>query len=97
MQFLSTMAAPVEGKIRLEVYGDKGYGEYVKKGRSTVKFENVKPPAYKHGKPAFHAIQRSARDFRDAVLKGGKHLCQDNEAIEVLEAVNFIYSNTRGE
>lgn len=94
VQFLSTMAAPVEGKIRLEVYGEKGYGEYVKKGPSSVKFAGTRPPSYKYGKPALHAVQRSARDFRDAVISGGSHLCQGGEAIEVLEAVNFIYNNT---
>jgi predicted dehydrogenase len=96
VQFLSTMAAPVEGAVRLEVFGDKGYGEYIKKLGSKVRFKGVRPPKYKYGKPALHAVQKGARDFRDSIISGKNHLCTGRDSIKVLEAVNFIYENTEG-
>lgn len=96
VQFLSTMASPVEQAIRLEVYGEKGYGEYIKKFGSRVIFKGVKPPSYKYGKPALHAVQKGARDFRDYVLGTKTHLCTGKDAVNVLKAVNFIYDNTEG-
>ena len=96
VQFLSTMAAPVEGRICLEVYGEKGYGEYTKKIRSKVIFKGVKPPKYKYGKPAVHAVQKGLRDFRDSIVIGKSHLCPGDEAIKVLKAVNLIYENSEG-
>ncbi len=96
VQFLSTMASPVEETLRLEVFGEKGYGEYSKLKSSKVSFSGCRPPKYKCGKPAVHAVQKSSRDFRDSILKGSKHLCSGEEAIRVLKAVNFIYKNTRG-
>lgn len=96
VQFLSTMASPVEQSIRLEVYGESGYGEYIKKTGSRVFFKGVRPPRYKYGKPAIHPVQRGARDFRDYVLGKKIHLCTGKDAIKVLNAVNFIYNNTEG-
>lgn len=96
VQFLSTMASPVEQAVRLEVYGEKGYGEYIKKIGSRVKFKGVKPPKYKYGKPALHAVQKGVRDFREYVLGIKTHLCTGKDAASVLEAVNFIYDNTEG-
>jgi predicted dehydrogenase len=90
------MAAPVEGKIRLEVYGEKGFGEYTKKIGSRVKFEGVKPPKYKYGKPAVHAVQKGLRDFRDSIINSKEHLCPGEEAIKVLRAVNQIYKSSGG-
>lgn len=96
VQFMSTMAAPVEGNVRLEVYGDKGYGEYIKKIGSKVFFKGVRPPRYKYGRWAVHAVQKGLRDFRDSIIKDTLHLCPGEEAIRVLKAVNRIYSNSRG-
>lgn len=96
VQFLSTMAAPVEGAIRLEVFGELGYGEYTKKLGSRVRFYGVRPPCYRYGNLAIHAVQKGARDFRDAVLFGKEHLCPGKEAVKTLKAVNFIYENTEG-
>lgn len=96
VQFLSTMAAPVEGKIRLEVYGENGYGEYTKKIGSRITFEGVKPPKYKYGKPAVHAVQKGLRDFRDSIINRKEHLCPGEEAIKVLKAVNQIYKSSGG-
>ena len=96
VQFLSTMAAPVEGAVRLEVFGEKGYGEYTKKFVSGVRFKGVRPPKYRYGKPAVHAVQKGARDFRDAVLSSKRHLCTGRDAITVLEAVNLVYEKTKG-
>jgi predicted dehydrogenase len=96
VQFLSTMAAPVEGKIRLEVFGDKAYGEYTKKLGSKVRFRGTKPSKYKCGKPALHAVQKGARDFRDSIISNKSHLCTGRDSIRVLEAVNFIYEETEG-
>ena len=93
VQFLSTMAAPVEGKIVLEVFGDRGYGLYTKKLGSHVRFSGIKPPRYNYGYPAVHAVQKGVRDFRDYILTGKEHLCSGREAIKVLKAVNFIYDN----
>ncbi len=79
--------------FHLEVYGDDGYGEYIKKFRSHVKFKGIKPPRYSYGKPAVHAVQKVVRDFRDYVLSDKKHLCTGQDAIRVIEAVNYIYDS----
>lgn len=96
VQFLSTMAAPVEGAIVLEVFGENGFGVYTKKMGSRVKFKGIRPPKYKYGYLALHAVQKGARDFRDYILYDKKHLCSGQEAIKVLKAVNYIYDNTEG-
>lgn len=96
VQFLSTMAAPVEGKVRLEVYGEDGYGEYTKKINSKVKFKGFRSPVYKYGRPAVHAVQKGLRDFRDSITSGKEHLCPGEEAIKVLKAVKQIYESSEG-
>lgn len=95
VHFTSTMALPEELDVVLEVFGTKGYCKYIKRKNSKVFFTGVKPPKYRYGKPAVHAIQKGLRDFRDAILKDGTHLCPGEEAIRVLEAVNKIYEKTR--
>ncbi|HPQ47761.1 MAG TPA: Gfo/Idh/MocA family oxidoreductase [Clostridia bacterium] len=96
VQFMSTMASPVEEAVRLEVFGSNGYGEYIKKLGSKVRFKGVRPPAYKYGRPAVHAVQKGLRDFRDSIISGKKHLCSGEDAIEVLRAVNQIYGSSEG-
>ncbi|MFO7611848.1 MAG: Gfo/Idh/MocA family oxidoreductase, partial [Clostridia bacterium] len=97
VQFTCTMAVPVEKEIRLEVFGENGYGVYTKLKSSGVKFYGARPPKYGYGRPAVHAVQKSLRDFRDSILSGKEHLCPGSEAVRVLEAVNFIYSKAKGE
>lgn len=96
VQFLSTMAAPFEGRIRLEVFGSEGFGEYTKLIGSKVRFRKVKPDKYRYGKPAVHAVQKGLRDFRDSIISGKNHLCPGEEAVRVLAAINTIYGNTEG-
>lgn len=95
VHFTSTMALPVDGEVMLEVFGTGGYGKYIKMKGSKVIFKGVRPQRHRYGKPAVHAVQKGLRDFRDAVLKGSKHLCPGAEAVRVLEAVDKIYKKTR--
>ncbi|MBN2852990.1 MAG: Gfo/Idh/MocA family oxidoreductase [Clostridia bacterium] len=97
LQFISTLASPVENRISLEIYCKNAVATYSSKLFSKVNFTKCAIQKHFHGVRGIHPIHMSIKAFRNWLLFDQPHLCPIEDSIKVLETVKKIYDQTLSE
>ena len=91
VQIASTLSAPSEQAVSIEVYGEHGSARYSNRPYPHVRFRGVRTDREKPPAPGLHALQRSLEGFRAWIVDGKPYLTPAAEALPVLGAVEALY------
>jgi predicted dehydrogenase len=95
VEICSSMAAPGEQAVRLEIYGSGATAIYSDRPFPHVRFVGRRVQARLVPVWGVHALQRSLEGFRRWVAGGQSHLVPASQALPVISAVEAIYRAAR--
>lgn len=91
----SSMAAPTEQPITIDLYGSKGSAHYISGFFPKLKIKGTKINSYTSKARGIHALARSLDAYADWVLYDTPYLCTAKDSITVLACILAIYKAAR--
>lgn len=95
IQINSMMISAVEGKVEVEVYGERGIASYTDRPFPHTRFIGVHPSVKKMPVKGVHALQRSLKGFAAWLFGEHEYHTPANDALPVMIVVDAIYRSAQ--